>query len=478
MDLRKKIVLVFPAAESRRPVSLDRNFPPMGITKIATRLKRFAPELNIVLIDEAYQQVPSLDPGDVVGISCTAVNSRRSSDIAKLAKRSGAHVILGGPHATHRAKQALDNTPADQVVKRHGEEAFAEIILNGRKDRIINGSVSCGILPEPLPDLTLWKSLVPYEQVFERSIWSRDYVDGFFLETQRGCSQKPRCSYCVRGPSGVLKIENRRFWEIISEIRGARLDGRESSRVPARVQVLGSCRGGRRLYRETDGKMLIFDFSDEFLAMGKERIENLRILAESMPEELRGKIEFLTYARPDQINSPEIAELLKKAGVSKVSLGIESGTDETLIRLNRKMTLDDHRRAVKLLSDAGIQIYVNFLLGCIGETQETMEKTVEHFKELVEIAKGMVYRAGARIIVPFPGSLDFRRLVRNLREKGEETKARMYEESFVMEPAMLEADWLDHCTDVLMDDVLDAHAEMMEIARKNSIGMSDRPHLS
>lgn len=473
-----RIILVFPAAESRRPVSLDRNFPPMGITKIATALKERAPLLDIRLVDEAYQAIPQIRPGDIVGLSVTALNSRRSADIAKLAKREGAKVVLGGPHVSNRAEQAARELPVDHIVTKHGEEAFADIVLDGCMAKIIQGRLTCRTLPVPLPDLSLWTSLAPYERVFEKSAWSRDYVDGFFLETQRGCTQSPRCSYCVRGPSGIRRIAREGFWGIISEIRGARLDGLPSARIPPRSQVLGLSRGGSRRYMEPSGKMLIFDFSDEFFAMGKRRMRNLQELAKGMPQGLGGKVEFLTYARPDQIDDRMIARLLKGMGVAKVSLGIESGDPEVLSRLNRKMGLDDHRRAVKLLSAKGIGIYPNFLLGAYGETQETLRSTVEHFRELADIAGGMIYRAGARVIIPFPGSLDFRRLIQRLRESGMRTKADHFEDAFIMEPSMLEADWLDHCTNVLMDDVLDAHAEMMEIARKNDIGMSDRPHLS
>ncbi len=474
----KRVLLIFPAAQSRRPVSLDRNFPPIGITKIATALKEREPLLDVQLVDEAYQRIPKIKEGDVVGISCTALNSRRSADIARLAKRSGAQVVVGGPHATNRARQAVEEIPEiDQVVRKHGEAAFCDIIFNSNKEQIVNGK-SGDALPFPLPNLKLWKSLVPYEQVFDKSAWSDDYIDGFFLETQRGCSQSPRCSYCVRGPDGLMKIPKERFWDAIQEIRSARLDGTASLRIPARKLTLTQARGGTRQYGERVGKMLVFDFSDEFMAMGFGRIENLHEMSELMPSGITDKVEFLTYARPDQIDSVEVAGLLKKVGVARVSLGIESGNEKMLGRMNRNMTLSDHRRAVRLLADYGIMIYPNFLLGGYQETPESLRETVEHFKELVEIAGGRIYRTGARIVVPFPGSADYSRLRRAMDEHGDVHKAEVLHNSFVMDPMALEHDWLRYCTNILMDDVLDAHSEMMDIARKNKIGMSDRPHLS
>jgi anaerobic magnesium-protoporphyrin IX monomethyl ester cyclase len=465
----ERVMLVFPAAQSRRPVSLDRNFPPMGITKLATRLKKELPGVETILIDEAYQKLPEMKSGDVVGITCTTLNSARTAEIAREANAAGARVVVGGPHASHTAHFALREVPEiNQVVMAHGEEAFPKIVGGGLTDPIIRGTLASRTLPEPLPDLSLWGSLAVYEEVFQKGEWAKEYADAIFLETQRGCTQSPRCSYCVRGPAGIRRIAREEFWPIVEEIWGARLGGIPSKSVPARSAP-------------RDGKLLIFDFSDEFLAMGKQRISHLRELAELRPEWLDGKVEFLAYARPDQIDTPEVAMLMRRVGVTKISLGIESGDPDMLVRMNRKMTLDDHRRAVRLLSEAGISIYPNLLLGGLDETTESMRRTVEHFKELVGIAQGAVYRAGARFVVPFPGSLDFIRLNERLIESGKDwlaSKAAHYATSFVFDPAELERDYVEHCTFITMQEGIDAHAEMLDFARSQGIGMSDKPFLS
>ena len=143
--------------------------------------------------------------------------------------------------------------------------------------------------------------------------------------------------------------------------------------------------------------------------------------------------------------------------------------------------MDDHRRAIRLLSDAGIKIYPNLLLGGVDETVESLRRTVDHFKELVELAGGMVYRAGARLVIPFPGSLDFRRLLERLKASGKQElikKADRYDRAFVLAPAELEKDFVENCTSITFQDALDAHTEMLEFAKKRGIGMSDKPFLS
>jgi len=150
-----RIILIFPVAQSRRPVSLDRTFPPMGITKLASRLRKEIPEAEVILIDEAYQKLPKIESGDVVGLTCTTLNSGRTAEIAGIAKSTGARVIVGGPHATHRSVQARNEVPEiDQIVIAHGEEVFPKIVRGEITDPIVMGTLSSKTLPEPLPDLS------------------------------------------------------------------------------------------------------------------------------------------------------------------------------------------------------------------------------------------------------------------------------------------------------------------------------------
>lgn len=448
------IVLIFPQAESRRPVSLDRTFPPLGITKLATSLRKKIRN-HVKLVDEAYHGLPNVQRGDIVGLSCTTLNSKRTEDLAKQYHQIGAKVIVGGPHVSKRSIQANQIPFFDHIVIDHGEEAFADIITGKNQARLIYGKTEGKTLPEPLPNLTLW-DLKPYEILFENSFWAKEYSDIVFLETQRGCTQYPRCSYCVRGPKGIRRINHSDFWDIITEIHDARKGLISSINIPKRSKLL-------------NGKILIFDFSDEFFAMGKTRIEKLQDLANRMPKNSPDKVEFLAYARPDQIDSPKIPELMKKIGVTKLSIGVESGNPKMLVSMNRQVTLDDHRKAVKMLSECGIKIYINFLIGGFEETKQSLRNSIDHFKELIDISKGMVYRAGARLVIPFPGSKDFERLSQ---------KTSKFDSQFALDPVELEESYLSLCTNISMDEAIKAHQEMFEYAKSNGVGMSDKPYLS
>ncbi len=73
--------------------------------------------------------------------------------------------------------------------------------------------------------------------------------------------------------------------------------------------------------------------------------------------------------------TPELARLMKRAGCIRVYLGLESGSDETLRLMNKRVTVDQGARAVRLFSQAGIGTAGFFMVGYPGESTGSIEKT-------------------------------------------------------------------------------------------------------
>lgn len=84
--------------------------------------------------------------------------------------------------------------------------------------------------------------------------------------------------------------------------------------------------------------------------------------------------------RPDHINEAEIIRL-RKYGVTKVQIGIQSLRDEVLELNHRGETQDDIKNAIKLLRLAGFKIHAHFMPNLLGATLETDE---EDYKKLWE----------------------------------------------------------------------------------------------
>lgn len=84
----------------------------------------------------------------------------------------------------------------------------------------------------------------------------------------------------------------------------------------------------------------------------------------------------------------ETIELMAQAGCEGVFLGIESGSDSILERMNKGARRRDYLQAIPALVNAGITIYASFIVGFPGETPETVAESVD----LIETTKPDFYR--------------------------------------------------------------------------------------
>ncbi|MGH1540698.1 MAG: PhpK family radical SAM P-methyltransferase [Arenicella sp.] len=85
----------------------------------------------------------------------------------------------------------------------------------------------------------------------------------------------------------------------------------------------------------------------------------------------------------------ETIELMAKAGCEGIFLGIESGSDTILEKMNKKSRAKHYREAISLCREHGIVTHANLIIGFPGETLETVQETID----LIEQTKPDFYRA-------------------------------------------------------------------------------------
>lgn len=72
-----------------------------------------------------------------------------------------------------------------------------------------------------------------------------------------------------------------------------------------------------------------------------------------------------------------------RAGVNRVSLGVQSGVDSELAALTRRHSADDAVQAVKAARAAGIEnLSLDLMLGIPGQTEESLEKSLDFLTAL------------------------------------------------------------------------------------------------
>jgi radical SAM superfamily enzyme YgiQ (UPF0313 family) len=76
----------------------------------------------------------------------------------------------------------------------------------------------------------------------------------------------------------------------------------------------------------------------------------------------------------------EILFLMRKAGCQRISLGIESGSGSILKNLNKKTDLQTMQKTTLLARKFGFQIRYYMIIGCRGETAETIKQSEDFVK--------------------------------------------------------------------------------------------------
>jgi radical SAM PhpK family P-methyltransferase len=81
-------------------------------------------------------------------------------------------------------------------------------------------------------------------------------------------------------------------------------------------------------------------------------------------------------------NSDEEAiDLMAQSGCKGVFLGIESGSPTILKNMNKAAAEQQYRRGIGMLKQAGILTFGSFIAGFPGETEETLQETLDFIRE-------------------------------------------------------------------------------------------------
>ncbi len=322
---------------------------------------------------------------DVVGISIWTTYAAAAFHVAGISKAidPACPVLMGGPHATVKAEEVLSICPdVDYVVRGEGENTAVELVrtiadcglrtadssrgnnpqletiqgLSFRADGVIRHNPArekVGHLDElPVPDRSLLKNAITYSS-----------EDMGLIMTSRGCPFS--CSFCV---TETRQVRYRSIEHVLAEIRDV-----------------------KTAYGTTQ-----FSFKDDSFTVNKKRIAEF--CAALARENLH--IGWECNTRVDLVNE-EMLRDMKRAGCNSIKVGIESGSETELARMNKGITLEQARRAAALFRKTGIHWTGYFLMGTPGETLKDIYRTVDFMYEIrPDFASIGVYE-------PFPGTVMF-----------------------------------------------------------------------
>ena len=343
-------VWVYDAELYSKPNELDFSILPQKYPVYLNSLN----DKNNPVWNDVRQTILNFNP-DVVGISIYTTYAASSFQTAKITKElfPDCPVIVGGPHATAKADEILRISQyIDYVIRDEGEEAMIQLLnqfkseatqltliegLSYRENSIINHNTERTISNEnskfSFPD----RSLLTNEKLYSSE-------DMGLIMTTRGCPYN--CSFCA---SHIKKVKYRSVQDILDEIK---------------------------LVKEKYGTTQ-FTFKDDSFTLNKKRVYEF---CHALINE-KFKIKWECNTRVNLIDE-DILKLMKKAGCNFIKIGIESGSDQILLKVNKSISCEQSRSAAKILRKAGIHWSAYFLIGLIGETKEDIYKTLKFMYEL------------------------------------------------------------------------------------------------
>lgn len=388
-----------------KPGIFDVNAERLSESQAVQRVKETATRLLCFVV---YGQNPNSG----------TVNMSGATALAKAIKEEGitTPICFVGSHVSALPIEVLENESCvDFVLCNEGVYALRNLLktdiddteglakvkgIGYRKNRNPVLTEAEQIIPQERMDVDLpgyaW-DLLPYDKkpldLYRAHFWHAEYdhekrTPFAAIYTSLGCTF--RCDFCMinilnrndQAPIGVAgNYSKMRFWSpevIIKEF---------DKLVDMGVRTLR--------------------ISDEMFLLNKKYYVPLceKIIERGYGE----KLSMWAYSRIDTVRDSKQLELIRKAGIKWLCLGIESGEKKIRLEVTKGKFEDlDIRDVVKKVHEADIEIIANYLFGLTGDNFESMQKTLDLSLELCTIAWN------AYAVMALPGSQLYKKAI----EKG------------------------------------------------------------
>jgi B12-binding domain/radical SAM domain protein len=298
-------------------------------------------------------------------------------EIRRIRERFGESVIIvgGGPHATARPKELL-SIGFDYVVVGEGEHAFPDLIenlLSGKDPLIIPGVVgrTSEVWPQPRELTTVNLDDYPPFALGMNIVGP--------IEVTRGCPFQ--CKFCCTPFLTGCKVRHR---SVTSISKWLALAVEKSGFTRAWFLSPNALSYGGRGMKAEPEKL-------EILLKESTKVDGLEeVFFGSFPSEVR----------PEFVTQPILEMLRSYVANTSVQIGLQSSSDRVLSLANRRHTVEQGMKAVRIALDSGFTPHVDMIFGLPGETSKELHDSIELCYSLVEMGA----KTHGHVFMPLPGS--------------------------------------------------------------------------
>jgi anaerobic magnesium-protoporphyrin IX monomethyl ester cyclase len=393
---KSRIILFNP-----KPTFTDRRVLPVGLLAISSFLAEDVGKYNIQIYDffdnDYLDAIKDLD--DVICVGITSMTGHQITDglrFAKLVKDndSSIPIVWGGIHPTIMPIQTIKNPYVDIVVRGQGEITFYELVRclesGGELDKISgivfkkNGKIFENE-PRPISDINNFPKL-PYHLLGEKlrsfirtSTYGKRYLP---IITSDGCPFN--CSFCFMSmPQFRRKYVSYSVERVLDEIE--------------------------YLVKEHHIEELDIRDTNFFINTARTRSLLEGLIRRNLKVFLTG-----VNARVDQLLNldGDFWKLMESAGMKELMIGAESGDQEMLDMINKRITVEQIRDCLKKAFKHKINIINSFITGypikagSDNEYEKKLNKELYSTIDLIDDIIGINPLASNLIFIytPYPGT--------------------------------------------------------------------------
>ena len=325
--------------------------PPLGLAYLTSYVKARGHAVTLLdmqglLMDsETLVERLKAERPQLVGITAMTPTLPEALRVARLARATlpKAHIVLGGVHPTLDPESVLAEPAVDFVVRGEGEEAFARLLeaLEGRGalDAVpglcyrLEGANRIVDRAPPIADLAALPpadyDAFPVERYIEHNRVLRG-IRGVSMIVSRGCPYS--CTFCA-----------------VQQTMGRKWRFKPAAQVVAEVEALRDAHGIEGVWFKDS----IFNLKPAWT----------REFCELMIERKVG-VQWQALTRINLLDDAELA-LMKRAGLTQIDLGIESGSPRSLKRLDKRITVEQIKEKVAL-AKKHVRVFGFFMIGILS----------------------------------------------------------------------------------------------------------------